>query len=204
MGLFGRKRAKNEAAAAVEAWKAEVSAGLPAAQVSADTWTGPFVPAHLAATTYTVSIPGSRSELATVVGRLSGPIQALGAADTLDLRVVESPAPGAAYSSLVLSGEKRDRDWLHSLVRTHDSLVERVPGMSVLIGGLNGRCTVLNVARVDAVSTARLLISWWEEQLTGEHGVGSRLASRWRSAGKGTIQTSATPWSWPGPSTRRS
>ena len=171
MGLFGGKRgAKAKTAAEVDAWVAGANAALPGAQVSGDTWTGPFFMRGLTANTYTVKTLGSRSHLSTVLSRLSPQIDALGQNDTLNLQVAESNAPGAVHSRLTVSGEKRDREWLQFLVRAHDALVARMPDQSVLLGGLNGRCTVLEVAREDALPTARLLISWWEEQQIAEAG----------------------------------
>ncbi|MCC9198007.1 hypothetical protein QNO08_04680 [Arthrobacter sp. zg-Y820] len=171
MGLFGGKRAaRDKAAAEVDAWVAGAAAALPGAEVSADSWTGPFFMSGLAANTYTVRTLGSRSQLSAVISRLSHQIDALGPNDTLNLQIAGSEAPGAGHSRLAVSGEKRDREWLQVLVRTHDSLIARLPDQSVLMGGLNGRCTVLGVAREDALSIGRLLISWWEEQQMGEAG----------------------------------
>lgn len=104
-GAFRRQaRRKAKAPAEVDAWVA----GAAAAEVSTDSWTGPFFMSVLAANTYTV--------------------------------------------------------------RTHDSLIARLPDQSVLIGGLNERCTVPGVVREDAPSIGRLLISWWEERQMGEAG----------------------------------
>lgn len=100
--------------------------------------------------------------------QLSPQIEALGDSDTLHLQITEAESPGAVFSKLVLSGEKRDRNWVHFLLRNYDSPVARFPGQSVLIGGLNARCTLVDVARGDAVDIARLLIFWWEEQCAGE------------------------------------
>lgn len=171
MGLFGGKRAaKAKAAAEVDAWVAGATAALPGAQVSGDSWTGPSFMRGLTASTYTVKTLGSRSHLSAVLTRLAPQIEALGQNDTLHLQVAASDAPDAPHSRLTIAGEKRDRDWLQFLVRTHDALVSRMPDQSILLGGLNGRCTVLDVSREDALPTARLLISWWEEQQTTAAG----------------------------------
>ena len=168
--LWGKRAAKAKAAAAVDAWIAGATAALPGAQVSGDSWTGPSFMRGLTASTYTVTTLGSRSHLSAVLTRLAPQIEALGQNDTLHLQIAESDAPGAPHSRLTIAGEKRDREWLQFLVRTHDALVSRMPEQSVLLGGLNGRCTVLEVAREDALPTPRLLISWWEEQQTAAAG----------------------------------
>jgi hypothetical protein len=57
---------------------------------------------------------------------------------------------------------------LDFLVRTHDELVARIPGKSIEVDGNYGGYAVTAVAREDAVSTARLLVSWWEGMLASD------------------------------------
>ncbi|MCC3302943.1 hypothetical protein [Arthrobacter sp. zg-Y895] len=161
--LDGTKRAaKASAAAAAEALAAEITAALPGgATVSADSWSVGF-------TTYTAAITGTRRELPLLVSRLNGAVNGLGRTDDLEVRIVESAAPDALFSSLRIIGQSRDADVLDFLVRTHGELLAGFPGTSVLVDGSYGGFTVSGVARDDAVPAARRLIKWWEDMLAAD------------------------------------
>ncbi|MCQ1954385.1 hypothetical protein [Arthrobacter sp. zg-Y238] len=161
--LDGTKRAaKASAAAATEALVADMTAALSRdATVSTDSL-------GVGITTYTAAITGARRELPHLVSRLNGAITGLGRTDDLEVRIAESAAPDAPFSSLLIIGQKRDADMLDFLVRTHDQLLAGFPGTSVLVDGSYGGFTVSGVARDDAVPAARRLITWWEDMLAAE------------------------------------
>lgn len=174
--LLTKKSAKVEAAADAAAWVTDVTAALPGAQVSVDSWAGRRYSDYGVFNTYTVQIRGNRSEFPAMVGRLASSIDALRDGDRLNLQIAESEAPGAVYSRLLLAGENRERSWVHFLVQAHDALAARIPGESLLIDGVSGRFTVMAVSRGEAARAARTLISWWEDLLVAE-------LERWTLAG---------------------
>lgn len=172
MGLLSflqtKKAAKSTAAADAEAWVANVSAALPGAQVSVESWAGRRYADYGVFNSYTVQVRGNRSEFPALAGRLAASIDALRSGDRLNLQIAEAEAPGAVYSRLLLAGENRERSWVHFLVQTHDALATHIPGESLLIDGVSGRFTVMAVTRGEAVPTAQALISWWEDLLVAE------------------------------------
>ncbi|MCC9175195.1 hypothetical protein [Arthrobacter sp. zg-Y179] len=161
--LDGTKRAaKASAAAATEALVADLTAALPKdATVSARSW-------GVGTTTYTAAVTGSRRELPILVSRLNGAIHGLGRTDDLEVRIEESAAPDAPFSSLLIIGQHRDADVLAFLVRMHEELLAGFPRASVLVDGSYGGFTVSGVARDDAVPAARRLVTWWEDMLAAE------------------------------------
>lgn len=169
MALFGLfSGAKKAAAAAAEARVAELTAALSgaAATVSVDRYHPPLP------STYTVAVLGTRREFPALVSRLGGAIEGLDQHSEIELRIAESAEPGAVFSTLLIPGWRPlDRNRMEHLLRAHERLRDRFPHHSLKIDGGYGSYTVSGVGRAEAVSVARLLVSWWEETLAADPGL---------------------------------
>lgn len=168
MGIFdvfsGAKRAAAAAATAVvEARVAELRAALPFdTQISVEADKVPMP------TVYIVMVLGTRREFPALVNRTAQVIESLGRYEELDLRIAESMESGARFSSLRISGRTTDGPHLDSLVRGHDSLIEILPGQTLMVEGSHAGYAVSAVKSEEAVDVARNLGRWWENMLETE------------------------------------